>query len=326
MARATGTPRAAAAGKVCVYCGEAHLDGTQRPEHPLPHVLGADITVFTACTWSNEEAGRRVDQPWLNHFFVQNERVKWGAQDKRHKDRPAIDPLFDRPFVDEDGHRVIVRDRVPTYPGSIVRDGDRISIAADTEERAAELLERVKRQLAEDGHTVGDYTQEIRSSQPRVNGDVEVSLFAGVRMGAKLGLAFGAEAFDEAWRLSDEAEQLREWMWGETPISPTTGNPLAWQPSTEERHPLAEPPNHTIFFSRIDDTIVLTVLAFGTLGFAVPVAPADLGVPEIAWKSGPAYRPPLVTTHDQLLQGAMMRHRAAHAVLPWLPEVGPLPA
>jgi hypothetical protein len=42
---------------VCAYCGHAVLDGTQPPEHPIAHALGASLEIFTTCipcnSWAN---------------------------------------------------------------------------------------------------------------------------------------------------------------------------------------------------------------------------------------------------------------------------------
>jgi hypothetical protein len=125
-------------------------------------------------------------------------------------------------------------------------------------------------------------------------------------MGAKLGLAFGAEAFDEDWRRDAEAEQLRAWLWSDMPRN-STGEALAWVPSTGDLHPFADPPNHAAFFWARTATTFLTVLCFGTLGFSVPVASGDARTPTVAWRSGPRHGAAVASTYDQLLEEAVQR-------------------
>src|SRR4051794_9166938 len=182
--------RRKAAGRICTYCGEDSLTGRQRPEHPIQKVLDSEITVFTACDPCNARAGKEVDKPWLQHLFVQAERVKWQLADPRHKRPVPPHPILDGIFRDEDGHVVVAQGGVPRYAGSIVQDGDRRTIAADTPERPAELRARLERQLADEGRAVEDYSEEQRSFRPRLTAQASVSLSSGVRMGAKLGLAF----------------------------------------------------------------------------------------------------------------------------------------
>lgn len=307
MGRATEAQRRRAAGRTCAYCGLERLDGNQRPEHPIPLVLGSRLTVFTVCDECNRRAGKDVDTPWLKHLFVQEKRAKSGVTDSRHKSRPIREPFLNGVFLDEDGHRVVVEDGVPRYPGSIVHGDDGISIAAETPERAAELFERLERQLAREGKKITDYSQKRQTEhRPWLKRKYAMSMSSGVRMGAKLGLAFAAEAFDEEWRTTAEAEQLRTWLWSDKPTN-SQGNALAWVPSTEDEHPFAEPPTHVAHFLPLEDATALLVLVFGTLGFTVPVAPAGIARPTMAWCLEPG-SVPVVTTFEELLMKAARRY------------------
>jgi len=130
MAILTAADRRRAAGTICAYCGDPKLTGRQRPEHPIPAALNSALTVFTACDDCNERAGTGVDQPWLDHTIVRETRHRLKVVDPRHPGREVPHPLLAGVFEDERGHRVVVRDGQPSYPGSIVRDGDRIQIRA----------------------------------------------------------------------------------------------------------------------------------------------------------------------------------------------------
>ena len=298
--------RRAAAGRVCVYCGDARLDGHQRPEHPIPEVLDSAITVYTVCDDCNARAGREVDQPWLDDPLVRAERQRWKPRGRRHKLAAGGHPWLDGVYEDEDGHRVVVRDGMPTYPGSIQRAADEITIAASTPERAQELRDRVGRQLAARGQRMLDYTQGRRRRRPRLQRTLAVSLTLGVRMGAKLALAFGGEAYDEGWRTSEQARLLRRWLWSEHPEN-EAGERLAWIARRGDDHPLAQPPNHVVHFGIVGEEVVLCALVFGTLGFTVPVAPLATKLPDIAWCSGPAHGADVLTTRSALLTEAVMR-------------------
>lgn len=264
--------------------------------------MGSRLTVFTVCDACNEQVGRRVDSPWLGDIFVQNARADAGVADPRHNAKPVKNPLLNGVYTDDDGHTVLVEDGMPRYPGSIVHDGDRVTIAAGTPERAAALLARLKRQLAEEGYRVAEFAQTVRDGhRPRLNRRVSTRVTAGVRMGAKLGLAFAAEVYDEEWRTSPDAERLREWLWSDRPTN-ANGVPLGWVPNTSEPHPFADPPNHVAFFGPLPGATALTVLVLGKLPFTIPVA--ALGQrPQTAWRI-PLGALPERTTFDRLVLAA----------------------
>lgn len=306
MAGEAATDHRRAAGKICAYCGQRRLDGRQQPEHPIPRVLGSRLTVFTVCNDCNGEAGRQVDAPWLSNFFVQNARAEAGIPDPRHKSNPIKDPFLNGAYKDEDGHTVVAKDGVPHYPGSIVHDGDQISIAAETPERAQELLERLKRQLADEGRSLSDFSQESSSKQrPRLTRRLSMTMSEGVRMGAKLGLAFAAEVYDEDWRESPEAQRLREWLWSDKPTD-GEGNTLAWTPASTENHPFADPPHHLTYFDQRPDRAALVVLVFGKLGFTIPLT-GNRRLPNVAWRVR-LEKPPEQTTLDELLLTEVKRY------------------
>jgi hypothetical protein len=266
--------------------------------------LGSRLTVFTVCDECNEKVGRQVDAPWLADFMVQNARASVGIADPRHKAQPIKDPFLNGVHTDEEGHTVVVEDGVPRYPGSIVHDGDRATIAASTSERAAELLERLKGQLAGEGHEVAEFTQTVRDEhRPWLGRTVSTRVTDGVRMGAKLGLAFAAEVYDEEWRTSPAAERLREWLWSDRPTN-ADGKLLGWVPNTSEPHPLADPPNHVAYFGPVRDATALTVLMLGgLLPFTIPVAPPDQRS-QTAWRI-PLEALPEQTTFDRLILAAV---------------------
>jgi hypothetical protein len=303
VTRTLADDRRRAAGKICVYCGLERLDGRQRPEHPIPRVMGSRLTVFTACDECNEEVGKRVDAPWLGDIFVQSARADAGVADPRHKAGPIKDPLLNGVFLDDDGHRVVVENGVPRYPGSIARDGNKVTIAAATEERADALLARLKRQLAEEGNEVAEFSRSVRNDhQPRLSRAESTRVTQGVRMGAKLGLAFAAEVYDEGWRQSAEAQRLREWLWSDRPTD-ADGGLLGWTPYTSEPHPFADPPTHVAYFGPVSDATALTVLVLGgKLPFTVPVGPSGQR-PQTAWRI-PIDALPERTTFDRLVLAA----------------------
>lgn len=308
MATRTAADRRGAAGSTCAYCGHPKLTGQQRPEHPIPAALNSAITVFTVCDGCNERAGLEVDQPWLEHTSVLETRHRLRVVDPRRPKREIPHPLLSGVFEDEDGHRVVVEDGQPRYPGSILRDGDRIQIAAGSEERAEELLKRAEQRLAKEGYEIESMTWGAPPhKRPLVKRTISDSLTTGVRMGAKLALAFGAEAFDEAWRRSAVAEQLREWLWSEQPTE-VGGAPIGWVPAKRHEHPLAQPPNHLAYFYRLRGAPHLTVLVCGELGFTMAVGPSALPAPKVAWQSGPAFGSKVLTTIDEVLIDAVRRH------------------
>lgn len=320
----TGARRIEDAGAICSYCGRARLDGTQRAEHPIPAVLDSKITVFTVCDECNTRAGRQVDAPWLSHPFVLDERARNAVADPRRSRSAPPGSILDGVYFDEEGHRVVVHGGVPRYTGSIVDDGERIRITAPDEARAAEMVERVEKRLAAEGYAGEIQSINRRRHRPRLSRTITASLDSGVRFGAKAALAFAAEAFPEEWRLAPEADQLRAWLWSEDPQS-AEGNKLAWLAGGEE-HPYAEPPRHTVFFLDLHDAVHLVALVFGRLGFAVPVAPLDLGVPTVAWMSGPGHKGAVLTDDDALLGSACERFIVATAADPANPAAGPPPS
>ncbi len=326
MERANANPRALAAGRVCVHCGKARLDGFQPPEHPIPLALGSQITTYTTCVVCQPLLSANLEKRWLADVFVQFARTEHPTENRRtrrtrrHKsaDRPKrgrptrqLDAAIERHLSHPDGHSVLMRNGRPYFPGSAIAraDGSYNVVASSKERMAALLSEIVGGQL--DPEQLDDALEQARFT-PSINelgfSDeiARQTMALGMRMGAKMGLSFAAEALPESWRLSPAADRLRRWLWSDRPAD-DEGNELGWIPNPELSHPLDHEGKHFVHFGPIDDELHVLVRVLSSLGFCVPLGPLDQGLPSIAWASGAEHSGPVVTSYDQLIRDAAER-------------------
>lgn len=312
-----------AAGRTCVHCGLPRLDGAQPPEHPIPLALGSRITTFTTCYECQPRLSQEVENRWMRDFFVQAARVRHPVRNsrtqrtRRAKERTPntrpLDSALTRHMIHPLGHRVVVRNGRPFYPGSIAqRDDGSYNIVASDETRLRELLAELtnSNEFAESGQqAVG----EIERFTPSVaeldfsDAAAEEAMFLGVRMGAKMALSFAGEVFPERWRHSEHADRLRRWLWSERPAN-DEGDEIGWMPNHDRELPFDADGNHfACFIALSSDEIAVVVRVFSTLGFTVPVAPGVGRLPDRAWISGPTHRGPVATTMNSLVLQSMRR-------------------
>jgi hypothetical protein len=307
--------RRAEAGSICAYCGRERLTGRQKPEHPIPAVLDSEIVVFTACDECNSRAGREVDQPFLKDTLILLERARWPSAHPRARGRTVGHPFLNGGAVDADGTHLVIRDGEARYGAAVVRRSEgQITIKSDGPKETARALARLERQLAADGYAIESKVHESISSKPvQVQVSRRFSPAIGVRMGAKMALALASDTYDEGWRLSAEAEQLRTWMWDPEPKDPASGEPLGYEAIGAD-YPYADPPNHLAHFFQFSggEPLHLVVVVFGRLPFPVPVAPAGSPLPSRAWRSGPTHGRDVDITQGDLDRAAIARFRAEH--------------
>jgi hypothetical protein len=281
-------------GRICAYCGEPVLTGAERPEHPLPRALGSSLMVFTACDPCNAWAGREVDQPFLDDDWLLIHRADHDVRDPRHPGRPIRHPLR-RGFTEDYGERMEVRvdeGWKPHLGGRIIDKGnDEIQIVAGSQEQAEKLLRRVERDAAAEGKTVEMGEWEHSKGRPWININTRVNLGAWMRMAAKIALGVGSHIYDEGWRTSADAVELRRLM-RECGLRSDDGGPLGLFPmklaKDDVLRRIADPPEHLIWFTRSSNgTTGIGVLLFGELIFGMPVDTAGRKLPPVAWALDP---------------------------------------
>jgi hypothetical protein len=285
-----------APGRVCAYCGEETLTGSERPEHPLPAALGSSLEVATVCDPCNTWAGKHVDQPFLADDWL---RVTWAEFDlpnERRRGRGRVASPLRHGFTPE-GVRVIADENwKPRLGARILEDPGtgETHIHAGSSGEAERLIERVRERAAREGKEIVITSRLESQIQPVVNSTIKVGIAVWRQMAAKIALGCASVAYPEDWRRSDEAAKLREWMRDKNLPGPD-GNPLGLLPALiDETHvyrKLVEPPEHLVCFAPTYPAsplpAMLAVVLFGTLFFQIPVPYPDHPSPTIGWRLDP---------------------------------------
>lgn len=296
-------------GSVCVACGKPVLTGTEKPEHPIQAAIGSSWETFTSCDDCNGWASKEIDQPFLNDDLILELRSRYDVRDVRHSGRTRRIPSPLLRGYTEDGFYVVADEEgKPHVRSSRVERGEdgEFFITAGSEEEMERLLNDLRVKAALEGKTVYEGESIVVDDRPRVTGRLKVRPWVLRRSMAKIALAAGSVAYDESWRLSDDAERLRRWMrdkhslpFDYCPFEHVNGSLL------EE---LVEPPHHAMFFRRRESATILTIVLFGEIAFDLPVETAGRAVPRIAWFLDPRRpRGNGQTTWTQLLTNIVRR-------------------
>ena len=297
--------------ELCAYCLTVLLTGGEKPEHAIPASLGASLTVRTVCDACNEWTGREIDQPFLADSLLQAGRSLAGQRDPRRgkKSRPIASPLLQGYTADGDFFTVDPETNKPVRRSRIVDLGEgRQQIRASSPEEAERLLERARKRAVAEGKEIKIENEEHREIQPEITVDFTMRTDVWRREAAKIALAIGSHVYPPAWRLSQDAHRLREWMHNRDlstedgqapPLVPTHVEFGVWLAAEDE---------HLVFFMRLDDGVYSCVCLFGSSYFAVPVDTTGMPVPQQAWRldwhkpSRDGY-----TTWDEMLTEAVKR-------------------
>ncbi len=111
----------------------------------------------------------------------------------------------------------IDRDWKPTVRGKIERTEGGARISASSGEKAERLRQRLPKQLAPEGLQIqGEEMNRDQFNEVEVN--MRIDGVAWLRAAAKMAVASLSRPVDEAWLDTDDAKQLRSWMWDEEPI------------------------------------------------------------------------------------------------------------
>jgi len=298
--------------ELCAYCLTAVLTGDEKPEHPIPASLGASLTVRTVCDACNEWAGREIDQPFLADSLLQASRSLAGQRDPRRgkKARPIASPLLQGYTADGDFFTIDPYTNKPVRRSRIVDLGDgRQQIRAGSPEEAERLLERARKRAAAEGKEIKIENEERGEIQPEITVDFSMRTDVWRREAAKIALAVGSRVYPPAWRSSEDAHRLREWMHNRYSSTEDGQAPPLVPDHIEPGSQLAEGDEHLLYFtSPGDGTTYLHVVLFGSSHFTVPVDTTGTAVPQRAWRLD-WHKPSKdgSTTWEDLLRQAVMR-------------------
>ncbi len=299
----------AAAGKICAYCAEPCLTGEQRPEHPIQAAIGSSWQVFTVCDPCNEWADVHIDQPFLDDDFILELRSSHDIRDQRHGPGRRVPSPFSRGHTEEGAYIVADADWQPHIHGGRVLKGageNEYTIVAGNEEDYQRLLQKLERDAAAQGKTLDFGEPEITRDHPHITGRLKIRPWRWRRAFAKIASAAGSVAYDEDWRISSDAAQLRHWMrekdalpYDHCPLESVAGSAI---------EPLVQPPHHLVCFLPGGPTTQLAVVLFGEYCLRLPVETAGRPRPTVAWDLDP-HRPRAhgETTWNRLLEGMLRR-------------------
>jgi hypothetical protein len=283
-------PTRTPAGRICAYCGESALTGSERPEHPLPAALGSRFVVHTACDPCNTWAGVNVDQPFLSDDWL---RMTWAEHDlqipRRRGRGRAVSPL--RHGFTREGQYVTVDEDWKPHLGSLITEdpaSGEVQIRAGSQAEAERLLEKVNARAVKEGKEANILTRSVTQVRPWVNISIKVDLTVWRRMAAKVALGCGSVAYPEAWRLSEPACELRRYL--REDVRDEEGNAIGtFGERIDETHVLrrlVEPPEHLICFLP-GEPVRMAIVLFGQLLFGTEVGPGGYSRPTYAWRLDP---------------------------------------
>jgi hypothetical protein len=257
----------------CWYCGRDNLEDDDDPEHVLPKALGGSLVTRRICQECNERAGREVDRPFLEDWWVGWQRRVWDIRDRRRRDKPAPMP------------------------------GQRIELEGGVAGKMDLLRERLSvRPLRNDVPDPGAGKDGRQFSV-----QVEMSRLVWPRMAAKVALATASLRWEDDWLDTPDALRLRDWLWHADVFK--LGEPTALPEFPAVRPdavaPLCVPPQHLLLFMALTDDVCAVVLVVcGMLAIPVDLARAGQPSPDDAWLMDPYVGPPLNMTVEQLSTAA----------------------
>lgn len=276
-------------GTICVACGEAKLTGDEKPEHPIQAAIGSSWDVFTFCDDCNGWLSSEVDQAFLDEPFILELRSRYDVRDQRHSGRARRtgSPIL-RGHTEEGLYVVADEDGKPHLRGTRVEPGTEegdFYVTAGSEEDKQRALEQLRIKTALEGKALEEGESIVVEERPRVTGRIEVRPWVLRRAAARIALAAGSVVYEEGWRVSNDAAQLRHWMrdkdalpWDHCPLEQVEGGPL---------EDLVEPPHHTMFFMQGEAATILVIILFGEMVFKLPVDSEGRPRPTTAWHLDP---------------------------------------
>lgn len=301
-----------------MYCIVVALTGEERPEHPIPASLGASLTVSTVCDGCNGWAGREIDQPFLADHLLLAHRGIANQRDPRRgkKARRATSPVL-RGHTEDGDYVAYDYEMGRPVMGSRIVDlgGGRFQIRAGSQHETDRLMEKIRMRAAAEGKETKIEQVERGAAKPEIKANVMTRPGVWRREAAKIGLAVGSVVYSPAWRLSQDASLLREWMHRRDTSTPDGKAPALVPTHSPADVSLAQEDEHMLYFMRLgDDTTYLVVTLFGRSCFAVPVDTTGAPVPTQAWRLDWRYpKKDGSTTWDDLLRDAVVRRAKAQA-------------
>jgi hypothetical protein len=201
--------------RVCAYCAEQVLDGTEPPEHAFPAAINARFTTRAVCRNCNSWAGKRIDHPWLTDTMVGHARFVYAIPDPNRRGKVLeTDPLL-RGVTADGTHVAMGRDGVPIVLNSpVIRDDETgtIQIRARDQRDLERLVKKERRRAESQGKTFKPGESTEVASHPEIRGSQQLSPGVWQRMAAKATLALLARTMPADWRMSRSAEMLRTSM------------------------------------------------------------------------------------------------------------------
>lgn len=198
---------------LCIYCGEPVLTGAEDPEHAVPAAINGRLITTAVCVPCNRQAGKEIDQPWLNDPFVLDTRFTDRIPDRRGN-LVAASPMLTG--MTADGRRVTMgHDGVPRQLNQPVTHDPATGMTTISASDQASLdaqIEKQKRKAQAAGKSFTPGHHQSASDHARIEVTLEIAPGVWRRMAAKIALALLGEQQPAAWRRSASAELLRTEM------------------------------------------------------------------------------------------------------------------
>jgi HNH endonuclease len=266
--------------KICAYCGERSLTGSEDPEHILPAAINSRLTTDAVCDPCNHWAGQHVDQPWLDDVLVGHSRFVHKIPDRRGN-LLAHDPFL--AGTTEDGIRIRMdQDGKPVALNSPVkRDPDTGSFQIHAKDQADldRLFAREMRKIEAAGKKITSMESREVSEKPSVQATHMFDQGAWQRMAIKATLGLLAKTQPPSWRLSDSANALRQQLRHDTDKAIAIRKAAMY-------HAFAPEPSSTVNVITIANRPVAGVSLLGIFALYLELTTDMKGV-DVTWVSDP---------------------------------------
>jgi hypothetical protein len=249
----------------CTYCLDAKPTAAfaHQGDHVIPYSVGGEFVDPNVCDACEVTANRNADQLIITDPLTRFLRDAYRIRDRGGAPGPC---RFSVRVPGAGGAvHVTVTDADTTFEAAMSAGArERLGLGDDPSHQA--LAELVEKQLGAPATDPLALAQAARGQASRPTPPEAWSRFM-----AKLGLAFGREAYGDAWLHGPHAAMLSKNLLG---TDPPQIRQQAHYPPVEPVWPY-RPPKHVAWIDRHDEVAVLMVVLFGQVVGAVPIGNAQ---------------------------------------------------
>ena len=199
----------------CIFCGRTdnEFDGRNQwtVEHIIPECLGNSTLILrNVCKQCTSNLGTYVDNYFVNHHFIKSSRQFFQLRSQN-----GVIPNAFQEGVTEDGQRIRVDENfVPSVVPSIIQDGNKITIHANSVEEARTMASKKLKRLHATPEQIQNYISKIDESlfqelQPEIRYDITLDINRFLLEALKIGYEYALLKFGDAYWDDPTALKIR---------------------------------------------------------------------------------------------------------------------